>query len=109
MTPNKSSPQRAVALAYGAGENAPKVSAKGYGPIAEEIIRRAREAGVYVHESRELVQLLMQVDLDAHIPPKLYRAVAILLAWVYRVERNSPSQRPQLPDLSSLIESQEHK
>ena len=109
MTPAKSPPQRAVALAYKAGENAPKVSAKGNGPIAEEIIRRAREAGVYVHESRELVQLLMQVDLDSHIPPKLYRVVAILLAWVYRVERNSQSQRLQLPDLSSLIDSQEQK
>jgi flagellar biosynthesis protein len=28
----------------------------------------------------------MQVDLDAHIPPQLYVAVAELLAWLYRLE-----------------------
>ena len=75
----------AVALAY-AGSGAPRVSAKGRGLIAEEIIRRAKEAGVYVHESRELVGLLMQVDLDRHIPSQLYVAVAELLAWLHRVE-----------------------
>jgi flagellar biosynthesis protein len=55
--------------------------------VAEEIIRRAREAGVFVHESAELVSLLMQVDLDQHIPPQLYRVVAELLAWIYRAEQ----------------------
>ena len=39
--------------------------------IAEQIIARAHEYGVYVHESKELVALLMQVDLDQHIPPAL--------------------------------------
>lgn len=78
--------QNAVALAYQTGEMAPKVVAKGRGLIAEQIIARAREHGVHVHESRELVALLMQVDLDRHIPPALYRAVAELLAWLYRIE-----------------------
>jgi flagellar biosynthesis protein len=76
----------AVALAYAPGEAAPRVVAKGRGLVAEEIIARAREHGVYVHESPELVALLMQVDLDAHIPPQLYVAVAELLAWLYRLE-----------------------
>lgn len=76
----------AVALAYPGGKGAPRVSAKGRGLIADEIIRRARDAGVYVHESRELVGLLMQVDLDRHIPPELYVAVAELLAWLHRIE-----------------------
>ena len=78
--------QNAVALAYQTGEMAPKVVAKGRGLIAEQIIARAREHGVYVHESKELVALLMQVDLDRHIPPALYRAVAELLAWLYKIE-----------------------
>ncbi len=76
----------AVALTYAPGEAAPRVVAKGRGLIAEEIIARAREHGIYVHESQELVALLMQVDLDAHIPPQLYVAVAELLAWLYRLE-----------------------
>lgn len=78
--------QNAVALAYQTGDLAPKVVAKGRGLIAEQIIARAREHGVHVHESKELVALLMQVDLDRHIPPALYRAVAELLAWLYRIE-----------------------
>lgn len=76
----------AVALAYREGQSAPQVVAKGNGLIAEAIIARAREAGVYVHESPELVNLLMRLDLDQHIPAQLYVAVAELLAWLYRVE-----------------------
>jgi flagellar biosynthesis protein len=79
-------PPSAVALAYHGGDAAPRVVAKGRGLIAEQIIEKAREHGVAVHESKELVSLLMQVDLDEHIPPTLYRAVAELLAWLYRVE-----------------------
>lgn len=84
----------AVALAYSAGRGAPRVAAKGRGFIAEEIIRRAREAGIFVHESRELVGLLMQVDLDRHIPPQLYIAVAELLAWLHRVDKVSVEAAP---------------
>ena len=86
----------AVALTYGGAKaKAPRVSAKGSGLIADEIIRRAREAGVAVHESRELVSLLMQVDLDAHIPPAMYSAIAELLAWIYHLETgiSSPATR----------------
>lgn len=79
----------AVALAYREGQTAPKVVAKGRGLIAEEIIKRAKEAGVYVHESKELVALLMEVDLDDRIPPQLYVAVAELLAWIYRLEKDN--------------------
>lgn len=79
----------AVALAYREGQAAPKVVAKGRGLIAEEIIKRAKEAGVYVHESKELVALLMEVDLDDRIPPQLYVAVAELLAWIYRLEKDN--------------------
>lgn len=79
--------QAAVALAYNSGAPAPRVVAKGAGLIAEAIIEKAHRHGVYVHESRELVALLMQVDLDRQIPPELYIAVAELLAWVYRLEQ----------------------
>ncbi|MDX9700504.1 MAG: EscU/YscU/HrcU family type III secretion system export apparatus switch protein [Rhodocyclaceae bacterium] len=86
-SPSSSHRDQAVALAYTPGEQAPRVVAKGKGLIAHEIIERAREAGVFVHESPELVGLLMQVDLDDRIPPQLYVAVAELLAWLYRVEQ----------------------
>lgn len=80
----------AVALAYSQTDAAPRVVAKGRGLVAEQIIARAREHGVYVHESAELVSLLLQVDLDQRIPPQLYIAVAELLAWIYRLESGQP-------------------
>lgn len=78
--------QQAIALAYAAGDSAPRVIAKGRGLIAEQIIARAKEHHVFVHESKDLVALLMQVDLDDHIPPALYQAIAEILAWLYRLE-----------------------
>lgn len=86
----------AVALAYRETDAAPRVIAKGRGLIAEEIISRAKEHGVYVHESAELVSLLMQVDLDERIPPLLYRAVAELLAWLYQMEKTGNTPTPPL-------------
>lgn len=81
-------PKRAAAaIAYRDGDGAPRVVAKGRGILADTIIDKARASGVYVHESRELLALLMQIDLDSHIPPQLYIAVAELLAWLYQLEQ----------------------
>ena len=78
--------QMAIALAYGANDLAPRVVAKGKGVIAEQIIQKAKQHQVFVHQSKELVALLMQVDLDDHIPPQLYLAIAEILAWLYQLE-----------------------
>ena len=95
MAKQASDPTReAIALAYRQTDAAPRVVARGKGLIAEEIIARAREHGVYVHESPELVALLTQVDIDEHIPPQLYMAVAELLAWLYRIENGEPGAAP---------------
>ncbi|MDY0300777.1 MAG: EscU/YscU/HrcU family type III secretion system export apparatus switch protein [Trichlorobacter sp.] len=84
--PPDSDQKMAAALSYKQGFYAPVVVAKGKGVMAEAIIACAREAGIYVHESADLVTLLMQVDLDEHIPPELYRAVAEILVWLYKME-----------------------
>ncbi|MBX3664129.1 MAG: EscU/YscU/HrcU family type III secretion system export apparatus switch protein [Burkholderiales bacterium] len=97
-TPRSEIRPRAVALAYGASDAAPRVIAKGRGATAESIIERARESGVYVHESPELVGLLMHLDLDARIPQSLYRAVAELLAWIYRLEQRAAGGLAERPD-----------
>lgn len=78
--------REAIALAYSQTDAAPRVVAKGKGLLAEQIINKAREAGIYVHESPEMVALLTQVDIDQHIPAELYLAVAELLAWLYKLE-----------------------
>ena len=94
--------QRAVALAYQEDSGSPRVVAKGQGRIAQAIIERAKEAGVFVHESPELVSLLMQVDLDQQIPSQLYRAVAELLAFIYLLEQGREIVEP---DLAALLAS----
>lgn len=89
MKPTKlTSRQAAVALTYGQNQSAPKVIARGRGLIAEAIIQRAKLHGIFVHESEDLVGLLMQVELDQEIPVQLYLAVAELLAWLYHLEKD---------------------
>jgi len=88
--------QMAVALAYQNGDAAPKVVASGRGLIAQAIIDRAKQNGVYVHESEDLIGMLMQVELDQHIPPQLYLAVAELLAWLYRLENKEIPANPSI-------------
>lgn len=98
--PPPTSRQAAVALAYGQNPgSAPTVVAKGRGLIAQAIIERARQHGVYVHESEDLVGMLMQVELDQEIPPQLYLAVAELLAWLYRLEH---AETPAIPPFGKL-------
>lgn len=92
VTMNKTPPTSAVALRYDpTADNAPRVVAKGYGHIADAIIQTAKEHDLYVHESKELVGLLMQIDLDQHIPSELYLVIAELLAWLYALESDDPS------------------
>lgn len=76
----------AVALRYDTEDRAPRIVARGYGTLADAIIDTAKTHGLYIHESPELVQVLMQLDLDQEIPPELYVAIAELLAWIYRLE-----------------------
>lgn len=102
--------QSAVALAYRSGEAAPKVVAKGRGLVAEQIIAVANEHGVHIHESKELVSLLMDVDLDRQIPPVLYRIIAELLAWLYHIEsaQKSGMPLPPAPDTSSPLTEEDN-
>jgi flagellar biosynthesis protein len=85
--------KKAVALTYKEGQFAPQVVAKGRGVTAEAIIALAKKSGVYVHESPDLINMLMQVDLDQYVPPELYYAVAELLAWLYRLENRDEHLR----------------
>ncbi|MCM2318435.1 flagellar biosynthesis protein [Geopseudomonas sagittaria] len=86
MAEDRRNRRQALALAYGEGDGAPRLVAKGYGEVAERIIAEAQRHGVHIHDSPELVGLLMQLDLDAQIPPQLYQVVAELLAWAVRLE-----------------------
>ncbi len=80
--------KQAVALQYDAKQqSAPEVLAKGQGLIADKIIAIARENDIHVHENPQLVALLSQLKLNSPIPEELYKAVAEVLAFVYRLDR----------------------
>jgi flagellar biosynthesis protein len=76
-------PAVAVALEYDF-KGAPRVTAKGRGAVAENILKLAREHGVTVEENPVLAEALSQVELDDQIPEELYRAVAEVLTFVLR-------------------------
>ncbi|WP_029521747.1 FlhB-like flagellar biosynthesis protein [Persephonella sp. KM09-Lau-8] len=77
--------KKAVALKYERGkDNAPKVIAKGKGHIGEKIIQIAKEHNIPIKEDPVLVEALSQIEINQEIPPELYKAVAEILAFVYR-------------------------
>ena len=81
--------KKAVALKYEqARDNAPRITAKGTGLIAERIIEIAQKEGIPMTEDPDLVGVLIQLELQEEIPPELYRAVAEILAFAYRLNRN---------------------
>ncbi|WP_127477489.1 EscU/YscU/HrcU family type III secretion system export apparatus switch protein [Sulfurivermis fontis] len=89
MSQSRTPPKNAVALHYD-GKRAPRITAKGRGAVAEEIIALAREHGVPLHEDRELVALLAQLELNDEIPRELYLAVAEVIAFAYMVTEKFP-------------------
>jgi flagellar biosynthesis protein len=80
--------EKAAALHYRSGsDRAPTVVAKGRGHVARKIIALARKNGVPVHEDRHLVEILSTIDLYEEIPTELYKAVAEVLAYIYRMSK----------------------
>lgn len=83
--------RKAVALRYQRQlDSAPRVTASGRGLIADTIMKKAREAGVTLMEDPDLVDLLGKIPVGDTIPPTLYKAVAEVLAYVYRMNKNFP-------------------
>ncbi len=82
-TPNRAS-RIAVALEYD-GQDAPRVTAKGRGEVAEKILEVAAENKVPVQEDALLAQALSQVELDEQIPVEMYQAVAEVIGFVLKL------------------------
>ena len=76
----------AIARLYSEGGDAPRAAARDDQQVAEDIIRTSRNAGIYAHQSPSLVALLMKVNLDAQVPPRLYTATAELLVWLHQID-----------------------
>ncbi len=64
-------------------DEAPRLTAKGRGILADKIIELARKHDVPIKEDPALVSILCRLDIDEEIPSDLYRAIAEILAFVY--------------------------
>ncbi len=81
---------KAIALKYDANsQQAPIVTAKGNGEVANKIIEAANEHGVPIKEDRALVQLLDELEVNDQIPIELYPIIAEILAFIYRAEKKA--------------------
>ena len=78
--------RKAVALAYELNSSAPRITGQGEGFVADAILAKARELGIPTRTEPELVEFLMQLKLNELVPPKLYAAVAEVLAWAYELD-----------------------
>lgn len=86
--------RRVAALKYDPESgHAPQLVAKGRGTIAEQIIALAQEHDVHVHESPELIDVLMRLELGDEIPEALYRAIAEVIAFAYGLRPDGSAQR----------------
>jgi flagellar biosynthesis protein len=86
----------AVALLYTA-PHAPQVVATGRGEVGRAIIAAAHAHGVPLQQDAALAEALSHVELEAHIPEALYRAVAIVIGHVLRTSRRAQSVTTSSP------------
>jgi flagellar biosynthetic protein FlhB len=100
----------AVALRYRKRiESVPVVVAKGTDLAATPLLMEARRYAVPLVEAPPLARALhRQVDLDQAVPPDLYRAVAEVLAYVWRLDqwRASGGTRPRRPMFPDTLDAE---
>ena len=93
---------QAVALGYKPGMPAPRVLAQGRGELAQALLDRAKALGIPTRTEPSLVAFLMELDLNAWVPPELFAAVAQVLAWAYEIKQAAASDELPLPEIGAL-------
>ena len=80
--------EKAVALKYDRSSNsAPLVTAKGEGFSAKKIIQIAKEHDVPIQKDEDLVELLSKVEIDKEVPAEMYKAVAEVFSFIYKMSK----------------------
>jgi len=88
--------KKAAAIKYdNKTDKVPRLVAKGKGLVADNIIAKAKEHGVYIKEDKDLVEALSTLDLFDDIPVELYKVVAALLAELYKINGKIKEQKAQ--------------
>ncbi len=90
---NGAQPLMATALQYDPEKGgAPRVVASGQRIVAEKILAEARKHNIAIYEDTTLTAALANVNLGEEIPAELYRVVAEVLAYIYRVTDKFPNK-----------------
>ena len=93
MEASENNKKQAVALRYDPKKDrAPKIAGKGRGRLAEKILELARHHHVPIREDKNLLQILSRLDLHQEVPPEVYKAVAEILAFIYRLSNRTLSR-----------------
>ena len=99
---NKDFIQKAIALKYDIDkDNAPKISAKGKGETASNIIKIAKENDIPIKKDEDLIELLSQLNIDKEIPASMYKAVAEIFSFIYELSNNQNNLDQKLKEKSS--------
>ncbi len=81
--------KKAVALRYNIKkEKAPRLIAKGQGKSANSIIKIAQLHDIPIKKDEDLIELLSKVELDKEVPEALYKVVAEVFSFVYKVSKS---------------------
>lgn len=83
-------PREAIALVYD-GDQAPTLTAKGEGDLAEQIIELAMAYEVPIYENAELASVLARLELGDQIPEALYRTIAEIIAFAWYLKGKAPA------------------
>ncbi len=95
--------RQAVALQHDAAKDpAPRITAAGFGAVAEQIVRLALDHGVKVREDADLAEVLAALELDSLVPLDALRTVAEILAYVYRANGDYDAHRDELARMEAL-------
>lgn len=82
--------REAIALLYEGGPDAPKITAKGEGELAEQIVQLALDYEVPIYENADLASLLTRMELGDQIPESLYRTIAEIIAFAWHLKGKTP-------------------
>lgn len=80
--------QKAVTLKYDKEkDSAPKVTAKGEGFVAQNIIKIAQLHDIPIKKDEDLVEMLSKLELDREVPSEMYKAIAEVFSFLYKITK----------------------
>lgn len=80
--------KKAAALKYDMqNDNAPKVVGKGERYTAQKIIEVAKQNNIPIKEDKDMIELLSKIEINQEIPTELYKVVAELFSFIYKLSK----------------------